>query len=109
MRLAKMIGCIVVASGRTDIISDGVKCAYVEAGTPMLTYITGAGCMSSAMIGGYLGKLSAEDDAFEAVRQACECMGKCGEKAAGRTMVEGAGIMTFHTYLLDEISLKYIF
>ncbi|MDY3796669.1 MAG: hydroxyethylthiazole kinase [Agathobacter sp.] len=109
MQLAKMIGCIVVASGRTDIISDGVKCAYVEAGTPMLTYITGAGCMSSAMIGGYLGKLSAEDDAFEAVRQACECMGKCGEKAAGRTMVEGAGIMTFHTYLLDEISLKYIF
>ena len=54
-----------------------------------------------------LEKLSAEDDAFEAVRQACECMGECGEKAAGRTMVEGAGIMTFHTYLLDEISLKF--
>lgn len=107
--LAKKLGCIVVASGKTDIITDGNECKYVTAGTEMLTNITGAGCMSSAIIGGYLGRISNGNEKnvsyIEAVTAACQCMGECGEKAANKTKNENAGIMTFHTYLLDEISL----
>ena len=75
---ARKMGCIVVASGQTDIISDGEKCIFIESGTKMLTHITGAGCMSSAMIGGYLGKSSASDDRMEIIRQACQCMAESG-------------------------------
>lgn len=110
MQLAKRLDCIVVASGRTDIISDGDRCEYVAAGTEMLTHITGAGCMSSAMIGGFLGGCAPEGcDTIEAVRLACECMGQCGEAAASRTVNDNAGIMTFHTYLIDEISRRFLF
>ena len=110
MQLAKKLGCIVVASGKTDIISDGDRCEYVTAGTEMLTHITGAGCMSSAMAGGFLGGCAPEGcDVFEVVRLACECMGQCGEAAASRTANENAGIMTFHTYLIDEISRRFLF
>ena len=62
------------------------------------------------MIGGFLGGCAPEGcDAIEAVRLACECMGQCGEAAASRTVNDNAGIMTFHTYLIDEISRRFLF
>lgn len=101
--LANKYGCIVVASGKTDIISDGIKLTYVEAGTEMMKHITGTGCMSTALIGGYLADNNQE--CLDRVIRACECMGQCGELAAEKTRKMQAGIMTFRTLLIDEISI----
>lgn len=124
-KLAEMLAakyhCIVVVSGATDIITDGEHTYYVEAGDEMMTRITGTGCMSSVMIGAFLGAeyreqmqetgiqnnhfVSNRDSKIKAVVSACEMMGRSGEKAAGQTRKQNAGTMTFRTFLIDELSL----
>lgn len=100
---SKKAGCIIVASGAIDIISDGTQCIHVNAGTPLMTKITGSGCMSSALIGAYL----AVEKSIESVASACTVMGRCGELAEQATKKCQGGTMTFRMLLIDEMS-KYV-
>ena len=99
--LAAALGAIVIASGPVDLITDGTNLAEIHAGDPMMSRITGSGCMSTALLGAYL----AADNSFESAIAAVTTMCKCGEVAADRSRKEGRGTMTFHTYLIDEMSL----
>ena len=101
MQLAAEYGCLVIASGATDILTDGRQIVEVTAGDPMMARITGSGCMSTALLGAFL----AADNSLESALAACTIMGCCGETAAERARREGRGSMTFHTYLIDEMSL----
>lgn len=103
MEFSKKTGSIVVASGAIDIISDGTQCIHVSAGTPLMTKITGSGCMLSALIGAYL----AVENSVEAVASACTIMGRCGEMAEQATRKCQGGTMTFRMLLIDEMS-KYV-
>jgi len=76
--LAKKYNTIVAATGKTDIITDGEKTCLVENGTPMLTRVTGAGCMAGALIAATAG---ACDDKFTAAAAALVAMGLAGEMA----------------------------
>ena len=107
-KLAEQLGCIVVASGQTDIISDGNQIIHVTAGHEMLTKITGTGCMSSALVAAFLSvadEKDAQKDYLKAVESACLLMGKAGEVAALKTNNIKGGTMTFRQMLIDEISL----
>ncbi len=94
------IGCMVIASGATDMISDGNRCIHVSNGTPQMARITGSGCMSSALLGAYL----AVENSLEAAAAACFAMGYCGELAEARTREQQGGTMTFRMLLTDEVS-----
>ena len=54
-KVAKKLGCIVVATGKVDFISDGEDIIKIYNGTSKLKSITGTGCMTGSLIGSYLG------------------------------------------------------
>lgn len=91
---------ILIASGKTDVITDGVKVLYCHRGDEIMARITGSGCMSSVLLGAFL----TVDCRIESAAACCSFMGLAGERAAEKTKNSGGGTMTFHHYLIDEIS-----
>lgn len=97
---AKRERMIVVASGETDIITDGSRTYLCENGDPFMARITGAGCMSSVMLGAFLGI----EATIESAVACCAFMGIAGELASERTKACGGGTMTFRDQLIDAVS-----
>ena len=62
--LAKRFNCTVAITGVFDIVSDGEKSVTIENGTKMLSNVTGTGCMTTALVGGYLGASETNEDLF---------------------------------------------
>ena len=93
--LAKALGTVILASGSTDIVTDGKEVALIHNGTPQLGTITGTGCMQGALCAAYLSAGSA----FDAAQAACIVFGVCGQLAKTD---KGAG--TFGVNLLDALS-----
>jgi hydroxyethylthiazole kinase len=54
-KVAKKLECVVVATGKVDIITDGEIVHKIYNGTDKLKLITGTGCMSASLIGSFLG------------------------------------------------------
>lgn len=104
--LAKKYGCVVLASGKCDIVTDGRALLRIRNGTPQLAAVTGTGCMLGALCASYL---AAQPDMTAAVT-ACAVMGICGELAEtdrgnGSFLVE---LMDKLTVLTDEELKKYV-
>ena len=99
-QLAKDWKCIVVATGKRDIITDGEKTATVDNGSPMFTKITGAGCMLGALLAGFSG--ANPSALFEANLTGVITMGIAGEKA--EKLDRGHLPGSFRSYLMDEIN-----
>lgn len=98
---AKENQMILVASGETDLITDG-SCVYrCHNGSPMMARITGSGCMSTVMLGAFL---SAENSVESAVA-CCAFTGIAGELAAKEMTVQKRGTMTFRNWFIDAVSL----
>lgn len=93
--LAKRYGMAVLASGKTDIVTDGVKTARIKNGTPQLATVTGTGCMLGALCGVFLSACPGMD----AASAACVVLGVCGQLAETE---KGSG--TFMVNLLDALS-----
>ena len=75
--LARKLGTVVLASGGTDIVTDGRRITHIKNGTPQLSTITGTGCMQGALCAAYLSAA----DAFSAAVSACAVFGICGQLA----------------------------
>lgn len=97
-QLAGKTGAVVVATGKTDIVTDGARTCLINNGTPLLTLITGAGCMAGALTAATAGVVS---DPFIAGAAAITAMGLAGEMAAGS--MEKALPGTFRVKLMDSI------
>lgn len=97
-QLALELKCIIAATGKTDIVTDGVRTILIENGTEMLTRITGAGCMLGALTAGFCG---ANDDLLTATAAAHMVMGIAGELA--EESMEGKGPGSFRSALMDHI------
>jgi len=76
---AKKFNCVVALTGKEDIITDSKRICRITRGTPMFTYISGAGCITSSVIGCFL---AVEKDPYMAAIYALYTMSVCGEKAA---------------------------
>jgi len=98
--LARKTGAVVAVTGPTDILSDGKRGAAVRNGHPLMSRITGSGCMLSAVIGGFCG--ASPDRLFEAVAAALCALGLAGEQAAQCAGSQGTG--SFRTALIDSLS-----
>ena len=95
-KVAKKLECVVVATGKVDLITDGDKIVKVYNGTPKLKRITGTGCMSASLIGSYLGS---SDKVLNAAAMGILTMSLCGELAD----IDDIGIGSFKINLMDNI------
>ncbi len=93
--LAKKYNTTVLASGKTDVITDGKKTFLVHNGTSQLGRVTGTGCMLGALCGTYM---AVSNDIYGAVT-ACAVLGICGERSETE---RGNG--TFMVRLIDNLS-----
>jgi len=96
--LAKKYACIVAATGKVDIVTNGHETAYIYNGVEMLTKITGTGCMLGALCAA---ASSVIEDKLIAVIAAVVAMGVAGELAFKESKLPG----TFKCKLLDSIYL----
>lgn len=98
--VARQYGCVAAVTGAVDFLSDGERLAAVHNGHPMLSRVTGTGCMTTALVGAMAG--AGGDPLAAAVGGVC-CMGIAGELAYGRAGTTGTG--SFRTALIDALSL----
>jgi hydroxyethylthiazole kinase len=89
-------GNTVAITGKTDIVSNGKQTVLIEGGDPLLPYITGSGCLASAIIGAYHGVSS---DATLAAVAGLATMSVAAERAA--QAVSGPGELNWR--LLDAL------
>lgn len=99
-RAALTAGCVIAATGETDIISDGRKTFCIFNGTSEMERITGAGCRLAAMMTSFIA--ANPDRILEAAAAAACVLGFCGEKAEARMKRED-GNASFGVYLTDEV------
>lgn len=95
-KISRKLECVVVATGRADVITDGEKMIKILNGTPKLKNITGTGCMSASLIGSYLGSC---DDKLNSAVMGILTMAVCGELADR----DDIGIGSFKVKLMDNI------
>ena len=93
--LARRYGCVVLASGAADLVTDGARTTAIYNGTPQLGQVTGTGCMLGALCACFL----AAAEPMAAAEAACVTLGVAGERAA---TPKGSG--TFLVNLMDQLS-----
>jgi len=99
-KFAKKTGAVIAITGAIDIVSDSEKAYIIRNGHPMMSRISGTGCMLSAMICAYV--IANTENVLEAVASAVCAMGLCGELAFSRLTKE-CGNMTYRNYIIDAI------
>jgi hydroxyethylthiazole kinase len=97
--LAQKLKCVVAITGAIDYIADGVRTASIANGHPMLSRVTGTGCMCTSLVGSFCGATS---NYFEAAVSGVACMGIAGEMAFKVAGDRGTG--SFRTAIIDSIS-----
>ncbi|MBQ4110551.1 MAG: hydroxyethylthiazole kinase [Clostridia bacterium] len=93
-------GAVIAITGAIDIIADSNKAYLIRNGHPMMSKITGTGCMLSAITGAYIG--ANQENILEATAAAVCVMGLCGERAYKRLNAND-GNSTYRNYIIDEI------
>lgn len=93
--LAQNLGTIILASGKVDIVTDGNRLYHIRNGTPMLSQITGTGCLQGALCASYL----SAKKSIEAAITGCAVLGISGELAQ-----TDRGTGTFLCSLMDKLS-----
>lgn len=53
-RLAQEHGCVVAVSGAVDVLTDGEQMVRIASGAPLLTRVTGTGCLLGALTAAHL-------------------------------------------------------
>lgn len=96
--VAKEYDTVVIATGKTDVITDGTRMSLCNNGHTMLQNITASGCLLSSLVGPYL---SVAEDLYEASVEVTAAYGIAAELAMKKA--EGPG--TFIPALLDQLYL----
>jgi hydroxyethylthiazole kinase len=94
--VAKKFNTVVIATGKTDVITDGNQTALCKNGHPMLQNITASGCLLTSLVGPFVSVGSTPYEASITVTAAYGI-------AAERAMEVAKGPGTFIPALLDEL------
>lgn len=98
---AQHTNSIIAVTGAIDIVSDNSHTYIIRNGHPVMSKITGSGCMLSAMTTAYIS--ANPDNLLEATAASVCAMGLCGEKAFETMKKNNSGNSSFRNYLIDEI------
>ncbi len=93
-KLSQKYGSVILASGETDIVTEGSNVTHIHGGTPQLSHVTGTGCMLGSVCAFYLVK----DTDVSSIISACTSFKKCGELSA---TTDGNG--SFLTNIIDNL------
>ncbi|HZS31049.1 MAG TPA: hydroxyethylthiazole kinase [Gaiellaceae bacterium] len=95
---AKQLGLVASVTGPIDHVSDGERVIDIANGHPLLSSVTGTGCISTALTGCFV---AAKPEApLEAAAEALVALGVAGEDAAH----SAGGPGTFHAQLYDALA-----
>lgn len=97
---AQKLKTVVVITGKEDVVTDGITTYTVANGHPILTKVTGTGCLLSSVIGAFA---AVEKDLLTASAAALTFYGIAAEKAAEKTAVQGPG--SFQIEFLNQLFL----
>ena len=98
--LAVQHQCTVAITGKTDCVVDDTRLVCVENGHPLMSAITGTGCMCSALAGAFC---AVSSDVFLGALAGVVSMGVAGEVAYEHAGKKGNG--SYRSAILDTISL----
>jgi len=99
---SKRTGSVIVITGAIDIVTDENHGYAIRNGHPMMSRITGTGCMLAAVTGSYVG---ANAGSILKASAAAVCgIGLCGELAYKKLCELHGGTGTYRMLLIDEMS-----
>jgi hydroxyethylthiazole kinase len=98
--LANHYNAAIMISGKRDVMVDSGKVAYCDRGSPMMSMVTGTGCLLSALLGAFR---AVEEDRFLATQAAAVFFATCGEQAARKASGPGS----FKVSLMDVLYSLY--
>ncbi|MFC3885776.1 hydroxyethylthiazole kinase [Bacillus songklensis] len=96
---AKQLDCLVVITGKDDVVSNGEQTVLIENGHPILTKVTGTGCLLTSVIGAFA---SVSIDLMAASISALVYYGTAAEIAAEKTAHHGPG--SFQVEFLNQLA-----
>ncbi len=99
-KFAKQTGAVIAITGATDVVADAQKSYVIQNGHPMMSKITGTGCMLSAITAAYLAANPSQP--LEAAAAAVCAMGLCGQRAYERLGARD-GNATYRNFIIDEM------
>lgn len=97
--VARRYGCVVAVTGETDVLTDGQRIARISGGHPVMSRITGSGCLLSAVCGAFLS--AGKEDPFRSVAAALAFYKAAGERAAETSSLPGSFLPAF----IDRLAL----
>ena len=101
--LARAIGCVVVASGATDFLTDGASDVRIAGGTPLMPRITGMGCTSTALVGAFAAVASTPLNAAAAGMAVMKVAAEmAAEKASGPGTLQVHFLDALHNLTQDD-------
>lgn len=100
LALQRMLGAVLMITGPADTVVDGHALAAIDHGSPLLTSITGTGCMLNTVTAAFL---AVEKDTMAACTAASAFYGLAAERAAAR--IQGRRLPgSFKGHFLDELA-----
>lgn len=98
-QLSQKLGCVIAITGKQDVIAQGDRVCLIDNGHPILSQVTGTGCMATSLIACFCG---AAEDCFVGAVAGVMTMGLAGELAQ-QSLQAGEGIGTFRARLFDAV------
>lgn len=102
-QLSQQTGAIIAITGAIDIVCNHQQTYLIKNGHPIMSKITGTGCMLSGVIAVYVA--ANLNQSLEATACAISMMGLSGEIAYDKMKSQLEGTSSFRTYLIDAMSL----
>lgn len=99
-KFSEKTGAIIAITGAVDIVADKQTACVIRNGHPMMSKVTGTGCMLSAMTAAYA--IANPESLLEATAASVCAMGLCGERAFKR-LGKNDGNASYRNYIIDEI------
>ncbi|MEX2461391.1 MAG: hydroxyethylthiazole kinase [Paenibacillaceae bacterium] len=103
VKAAQILGTIAVITGKEDIITDGKNGYLIQNGHPILTKVTGTGCLLTSVIGAFA---AVDHNLLIGAASALAFYGVAAELAAERKGVEGPG--SFQVEFLNQLSKESV-
>ncbi|WP_043933226.1 hydroxyethylthiazole kinase [Bacillus sp. EB01] len=95
---ARQLETVIVITGKEDVITDGKSTYVIHNGHPLLTRVTGAGCLLTSVIGAFS---AIEKNSIKAAAAAVITYGVAAEIAAEKAGVHGPG--SFQSEFLNQL------
>ncbi|WP_133127873.1 hydroxyethylthiazole kinase [Legionella nagasakiensis] len=95
-RLASLSQAVIAISGEMDVIVSQTQSACIHGGSEIMPYVTGTGCLFTAVIAAFC---AVYNDYYVAAQAAARFYGACGQLAADK--VQGPG--SFKMHFLDAL------